>query len=73
MTQPAIRHVGTIRETSTFKVADDKVEHGEAVVIVVGERAPTINCLTCGGYKCLHARAIAELIGWPVASNKDGL
>lgn len=73
MTKPAIRHVGTIRETSTFKVADDKVENGEAAVIVVGTFSPVISCLTCGGYKCLHARAIAELIGESVASNKDGL
>lgn len=73
MTLSAIRLVGTVRETSTYKVADDKVESGEAVVLVIGSVAPVITCMTCGGYKCAHARAIASHIGESVASNKDGL
>jgi hypothetical protein len=46
MPGPSIRHVGTTNGTSTYKVIDDKVEGGEATVVVFGD-PPTIRCLTC--------------------------
>lgn len=52
-----VRYVGSVRGTATYKVADPKVECGEATVIVVddGSDEPAVHCLTCSAYKCVHA------------------
>jgi hypothetical protein len=56
----SVRYVGTAGRTSTYKVADTKVEGGEAAVILVGDGSvsPAVQCLTCPAYKCEHARAV---------------
>lgn len=65
MTNQAIRCIGTSGRTTTYKVADDKVEGGEAAVIAVDEDlfdGPVVNCVTCSAYKCSHAFAVRRFV-----------
>lgn len=61
-----IRHVRTSNGVSTYKVADDKTEAGEATVVVTREEsgAEIAHCVTCSrterhnGAGCAHAKRI---------------
>ena len=66
MPTKAIRHIRTTNGVSTYKIADDKIDGGEAAVVVTREDGgrEIAHCVTCSrterndGAGCAHAQRI---------------